>query len=372
MSVKLNKIIQSIETVAPEKLAEDWDNVGLQVGSRQQSISRILLTLDITAEVVKEAVAKKVDLIMAHHPFIFCGLKTLSSDFEKGQLIEQLIKNDIAVYVAHTNLDKAETGLNCYLAELLGLENIRTLEPSNPITYYKVVVFTPVEVTEKIIEVMGKNRAGAIGDYDFCTYRSSGIGTFRPLAGSKPYIGTTDALTSIPEDRIEAIIPAQELKNLITQLKKNHPYEEMAYDVFPLENGRLINENGLGKIGTLKEPIDAAGFIGTVKDKFGLISLRGAGNTPETVRRVAICSGAGADMIGLAKAKRADVLITGDLKHHDGQRALENNFWVLDAGHYGTEKWVVDCIRKILEADLGESCPEMIVAESSRDFIVNY
>lgn len=372
MSVKLNKIIQSIEAVAPEKLSEDWDNVGLQVGSRQQVINRILLTLDITAEVVKEALAKKVDLIIAHHPFIFNGLKTLSSDWEKGQLIEQLIKNDIAVYVAHTNLDKAEKGLNYYLSELLGLENIRTLEPANPIAYYKVVVYAPLEATEKIIEVLGKNGAGAIGDYDSCTYRSSGIGTFRPLTGSNPYIGDKNNMISIAEDRIEAIIPAQELKNLIIQLKKHHPYEEMAYDVIPLENGRLINENGLGKIGMLKEPLVTEDFIGMIKDKLGLTTLRGAGNIPETVRRVAICSGAGADLIGLAKAKRADVLITGDLKHHDGQRALENNFWVLDAGHYGTEKWVVNCIRKILQADLGESCPEMMVAEASRDFIVNY
>ncbi|MCG2730418.1 MAG: Nif3-like dinuclear metal center hexameric protein [Acetobacterium sp.] len=372
MSVKLNKIIQSIEAVAPEKLAEDWDNVGLQVGSRQQLVNKILLTLDITAEVVSEAVAKKTDLIIAHHPFIFNGLKTLSSDWEKGQIIELLIKNNIGVYVAHTNMDKAKTGLNCYLAELLGLENIRTLEPSNPVTYYKLAVYTPVEATEKIIEVLGKNGAGAIGDYDFCTYRSSGTGTFRPLAGSNPYIGRLDSLTSVAEDRIEAIVPAHELKNLIIQLKKNHPYEEMAYDVIPLENGRLINENGLGKIGVLKEPIDADEFIGEVKDKLGLVSLRGAGNMPDTIRRVAICSGAGADMIGLAKAKRADVLITGDLKHHDGQRALENNFWVLDAGHYGTEKWVVDCFQKILKADLGENCPEMMVAEASRDFIVNY
>jgi dinuclear metal center YbgI/SA1388 family protein len=287
-------------------------------------------------------------------------------------MIELLIKNDIAVYVAHTNLDKAKTGLNCYLAELLGLESIRTLEPSNPINYYKLVVYTPVEATQKIIEVLGKNGAGTIGDYDFCTYRSSGTGTFRPLAGSNPYIGITDTLTSVAEDRIEAIVPAYELKNLIIQLKKNHPYEEMAYDVIPLENGRLINENGLGKIGTLKVPMVTEEFIGTVKDKLGLIALRGAGNMPDTIRRVAICSGAGADMIGLAKAKRADVLITGDLKHHDGQRALENNFWVLDAGHYGTEKWVVDCFQKILEAEMGESCPEMMAAEASRDFIVNY
>ena len=372
MSVKLNQIIQTIEAHAPEKLAEDWDNVGLQVGSRQQLINRVLLTLDITAEVVAEAVTKKVDLIIAHHPFIFNGLKTLSTDWEKGQIIAQLIKNDVAVYVAHTNLDKAARGLNHYLAELIGLENIRTLDPSNPTVYYKLVVFTPVEASQKIIEVLGKNGAGAIGDYDYCTYRSSGTGTFRPLEGANPFIGDRNKLTSVSEDRIEAIVAAGDLKNLLAALKRNHPYEEMAYDVIALENGGLINENGLGKIGVLSQPMDAADFIVHTKERLGLPALRGAGQMPDIVRRVAICSGAGADMIGLAKAKRADVLITGDLKHHDGQRALENNIWVLDAGHYGTEKWVTDCFQQILTTGLGDACPEMIVAETARDFIINY
>lgn len=372
MAIKLNQIIQTIEALAPEKLAEDWDNVGLQVGSRQQSINRILLTLDITAEVVTEAVMKKVDLIVAHHPFIFNGLKTLSTDWEKGQIIAQLIKNEVAVYVAHTNLDKAAKGLNHYLAEKMGLDNIKTLELSNPAVYYKLIVFTPVEASQKIIEVLGKNGAGAIGDYDYCTYRTSGTGTFRPLEGANPFIGAVNTLTCVSEDRIEAIVAAPDLKNLIATLKRNHPYEEMAYDVIALENGGLINENGLGKIGVFSHPMDAAEFIVYTKDRLGLAALRGAGKVPDIIRRVAICSGAGADMIGLAKAKRADVLITGDLKHHDGQRALENNIWVLDAGHYGTEKWVTDCFKQMLEAGLGGACPEMIAAESSRDFIVNY
>lgn len=372
MSIKLNQIIQAIEMVAPEKLAEDWDNVGLQLGGRKQVINRILLTLDITTDVVNEAVSKNVDLIISHHPFIFSGLKTLSTDNVKGQMIERLIKNDIAVYVAHTNMDKGVTGLNDYLAKLMDLDKIRTLEPSNPTVYYKLVVYSPVEYTPKLIDVFGKNGAGSIGDYDYCTFRSSGIGTFRPLAGSNPFSGKINTISSVAEDRIEAIVPAQELKDLLLQLKKNHPYEEMAYDVIPLENGQLINEIGLGKIGVLNHPMEAAEFITYIKDKLGLMALRGAGAAPDIIRRVAICSGAGADMMGLAKAKRADVLITGDLKHHDGQRALENNFWVLDAGHYGTEKWAIDCFKNILADRLGAACPEMIAAESSRDFIVNY
>lgn len=372
MSVKLSEIIKVIEVIAPKNLAEDWDNVGLQVGSYQQSIHRVLLTLDTTPEVIEEAVNRKVDLIIAHHPFIFKGLKTLSTDYEKGRLITQLIKNDIALYVAHTNLDKAGVGLNDFLAHKLGLESIRPLDPSDPERVFKLVVYVPRDATEKIVEVFGKNGAGAIGAYDYCTFRSSGIGTFRPLMGSNPFIGKTDTLEKVKEDRIEAIVSGNILKNLINQLKKNHPYEEMAYDVYPLENGRFMNHNGLGKIGVLKEPMLAKDFTQYIKKAFNLNSLRGAGIIPKMVRRVALCSGAGAELIGIAKSQRADVLITGDLKHHDGQRAAENNFWVLDAGHFGTEKWVTECLESMIMAGLGERSPELITAEALKDYISIY
>jgi dinuclear metal center YbgI/SA1388 family protein len=370
--VKLSEITGLIEQVAPKNIAEDWDNVGLQLGSSKQPVKRILLTLDVTADVVAEAVTKKADLIIAHHPFIFKGLKTLSADQQKGQLIAKLIKNDIALYVAHTNLDKAENGLNAHLAQQLGLTAVQTLEPSNPQALVKLVVYTPPEATEKIIAVFGKNGAGAIGDYDYCTYRTAGIGTFRPLSGANPYLGEIDALTSVEEDRIEAIVPVDRLKQVIFQLKKVHPYEEMAYDIIPLENGECLNQTGLGKIGFLDKKIPAADFIAHVKAALQLTTLRGAGTMPETIHRVAICSGAGADLLGLAKAKKADVLITGDVKYHDGQRALENNLWVLDAGHFGTEKWVVDCFRQIITSGLPQNAPELLTAESSQDFIVNY
>lgn len=372
MAVKLSEIIKVIEGIAPKYLAEDWDNVGLQVGSYQQSVGRILLTLDVSREVIEEAMNKKVDLIIAHHPFIFKGLKTLSTENEKGRSITQLIKNDIALYVAHTNLDKAEAGLNDYLARLLGLESIRTLNPSDPETFYKLVIYAPSKATEKIVDVFGKYGAGAIGAYDFCTFRSSGIGTFRPLVGSNPFIGKVDAFENVNEDRIEAIVPGGLLKNLINQLKKNHPYEEMAYDVYPLENGRLMNQNGLGKIGLLKTPMTAKGFIQYVKKALNISVLRGAGIYPETVRCVALISGAGADRIEIAKAQKADVLITGDFNHHDGQWAAENNFWVLDAGHFGTEKCVTECLKAMILAGLGDRSPDLITAEALKDYITIY
>jgi len=372
MSVKLSEIIKVIEAIAPKVLAEDWDNVGLQIGCHQQQVERILVTLDVTPAVIEEAVNRKVDLIIAHHPFIFKGLKTLSADDEKGRLITRLIKHDIAIYIAHTNLDKAEFGLNDFLARKLGLETIRPLEPSDPEKFYKLVVYAPNDATDKIVEVFGKNGAGAIGAYDYCTFRSAGIGTFRPLTESNPFIGKVNTIENVNEERIEAILPKRLLNTMINQMKKNHPYEEMAYDVIPLENGRIMNGNGFGKIGLLNEPMKAKDFIQYVKDALNLDTLRGAGILPEMVKRVALCSGAGADMIGIAKSKRADVLITGDLKHHEGQRAAENNFWVLDAGHFGTEKCVTECFEAMILAGLGERSPKLITAASLKDYISLY
>jgi dinuclear metal center YbgI/SA1388 family protein len=372
VSVKLGKIIKEIETIAPKKIAEEWDNVGLQIGSSHQEIHRILLTLDITKDVIQEGVDKKVDLIIGHHPFIFKGLKTLTSDQQKGQLITQLIKNDIAVYVAHTNLDKAEKGLNDFLIKKIGLVTSQALDVSDSTDYYKVVVFTPIESSEKIIETFGKNGAGSIGNYDFCTFSTSGTGRFRPLKGANPYLGQMNEIETVKEVRIEGIIEKSKLKVLIKQLKINHPYEEMAYDVYPLENGRLINQNGLGKIGKLELPVSADNFIEMVKKNLDIEHLRGAGIKPKMVSKVAICSGAGADMIGIAKALKADVLITGDLKHHDGQRAIENNFWVLDAGHYGTEKWAMDCFSEIIRSKFNDHDLELIHSKALKDYIQHY
>lgn len=372
MAVKLGEIIKVIEALAPREIAEDWDNVGLQVGSYRQKVKRVLLTLDVTPKVIEEGILKEVDLIISHHPYIFKGLKNISSDNIKGDGIVKLIKNDIALYVAHTNLDKSEMGLNAFLAQKLGLENVVPLEPSNHEIFYKLVVFVPTEATERIIEVLGKYGAGAIGNYDYCTYRVLGDGTFRPLEGSNPTIGKHKELIQVNEDRVESIIPKAKLKTILAQVKKAHPYEEMAYDVYPLENGKLLPIHGNGKIGTLSEEMSGDAFIDFIKAVFDVKILKGAGKIPKTVKKVGICSGAGADLIGIAKNWKADVFITGDLKHHDGQRAEEMNLWVIDAGHYGTEKWVMACLTLILNRGFGSETLDLISSEAGRDYFTIY
>ncbi|MEG2898371.1 MAG: Nif3-like dinuclear metal center hexameric protein [Eubacterium sp.] len=372
MAVKCSEIIQMIEMVAPKNLAESWDNVGLQIGSYKKQVNRILLTLDVTETVVLEAIEKKADLIISHHPFIFNGLKSICTDEQKGHLVAMLIKNDIALYAAHTNLDKAELGLNDYIAKKLEIDERLPLEPSDEAKLYKIVVYVPTEYTDKIIRVLGENGAGFIGNYSHCTYRTVGEGTFKPLDGTTPFIGKKGEMTKVEEDRIETIINDKMMKTIIQKLKAVHPYEEMAYDVYPLENGALLNKNGSGKIGLLKEAVSPEWLIEKIKNTLQLEHIRAAGNPPEKIRKVALCTGSGAEFMGLAKVKKADVYITGDLKYHDAQRADENNLWVIDAGHFGTEKMVVNLLEEMLKNQLFNQSVEFLRSEKNEDFMRYY
>lgn len=372
MAVKCSEIIKVIEKVAPRNLAESWDNVGLQIGSYHKKVENVLLTLDVTETVVAEAVKKNADMIIAHHPFIFGGLKSVCTDELKGRIVAELIKNDISLYVAHTNLDKAELGLSDYVAQALGIDDRQVLEASDADQLYKIVVYVPVEDTEKITEVMGEAGAGFIGNYSHCTYRSIGSGTFKPLEGTTPSIGEVGKIETVKEDRVETIIDGKMIKSLIQQLKKVHPYEEMAYDLYPLENGKLLNQNGLGKIGYLKEAMTPEFFIDHVKKSLKLEHIRAAGKVPNKIKKIALCTGSGSEFIGLAKVKKADVYITGDLKYHEAQRATENNLWVIDAGHFGTEKMVVNLLEKLLKEGVKDSEITYYQSECSEDFMRYY
>ncbi|MDO4289525.1 MAG: Nif3-like dinuclear metal center hexameric protein, partial [Eubacterium sp.] len=201
MRVKSSEIIQAIEKIAPRRLAESWDNVGLQIGSYKREVDKVLFTLDVTEEVVQEAIDIGAQMIVAHHPFIFNGLKGICTDELKGRMVELLIKNDICLYVAHTNLDKAELGLSDYIGRALGIEEMQPLDASDAEKLYKIVVYVPVTHEDVIVEVMGSCGAGFIGKYSHCTYRTQGLGTFKPLAGTQPFIGEENQVTTVEESR---------------------------------------------------------------------------------------------------------------------------------------------------------------------------
>lgn len=365
--MKASHIAARIEACAPKALAESWDNPGFQIGSPDLPVERVLLTLDVTPETITEAVEKGAQMIVAHHPFFFKGLKQIDTDTAKGKMIRDALKNDIVVYAAHTNIDKAAHGLSDYVAARIGLEDRKPLVPEKSAqTYCKLVVYAPREYAEAVARALGDAGAGATDAlYSHCTFRAPGQGTFMPLEGAKPFTGETNTLATVDETRVETVVDKKDVGRVLSAVRRVHPYEVFAYDLFPVEIRQTAAQDGLGVIGRLAQKESAAGFAARVKKALDVTALRSAGPVPETVRTVALCTGSGAEFIELAKKKGADVYITGDLKHHDAQRAAECGLWVLDAGHYGTEKHVTALFEDLLNG----SGAALIVSEKMRDYV---
>jgi dinuclear metal center YbgI/SA1388 family protein len=337
--VKCREIIEKIEKLAPLNLAESWDNVGLLIGDYQKEIKNIMVTLDVTLEVVKEAVEKKIDLIIAHHPIIFKPLKKITMDDYTGQMVCNLIKNDISVYAAHTNLDIAKGGLNDVLASRLQLNNVKVLKALKNVQLKKIVVFIPDGYQDAVREAMAKEGAGWIGDYSHCTFMTKGTGTFKPLEGTNPFIGKQGQVEKAEEYRLETIVPQDKVGKVIKAMLEVHPYEEVAYDIYPLEiEGEAV---GIGRIGTLENEMTFSEFIKLVKNTLNIEYIKYIGNEKSIISKVAICTGSGADFISACVKQKADVYITGDVKYHEAQFAQQNGLNLIDAGHYETENIVV-------------------------------
>jgi len=348
MAVKCQRIIEIVERMAPRHLAEEWDNVGLQVGSPAQDINKVMVCLDVNLEVVREASEKGVDLIISHHPLIFKPLKAIREDNPQGQLLTELIRNRISVYAAHTNLDSADGGVNQVLAERLGLSDIKVLNPSKPETLCKLVVFIPEGHEDVVHQAMADAGAGWIGNYSHCSYQVQGVGTFKPLDGSNPFIGKTNQLEKVKEIRLETIFPHKISGRVVKAMLKVHPYEEVAYDLYPLLNeGSTL---GLGRIGELSEPISFAAFVNRVKDLLGLEKVTVGGQFDRMIDKVAVCGGSGASLLNKAVFQGAKVMVTGDIKYHEGQEFLAQGLNFIDGGHYATEELVVP----VLAAFIGE------------------
>ncbi len=339
MSIKCGEITKFFEELAPTNLAEDWDNVGLLLGSKLQDINRILVCLDVTNQVADEAVEKKADLIVSHHPLIFKGIKRLNEDDLKGKILYKLIRNNIGVYSAHTNLDVAVGGVNDVLAKKLQLSDVNNLNRYREEKMYKFVVFVPEENGEDVRNAMCRAGAGHIGNYSDCSYMTGGTGSLKPLEGSNPYIGQSGRVEKVKELRIESIVPKRYLKSVISAVIDAHPYEEVAYDVYELE--LPTKEYGLGRVGVLKESMDMESFISHVKSSLGLDRLRIIGKGEKRISKVAVFGGSfDGDLSGVLR-EGADVLITGDIKYHMAQDNSEMGLCVIDAGHFSTEHVIV-------------------------------
>lgn len=326
-----HEVIQLFEAFSPKSFALDGDPIGLHIGNLNKPVKKIMVALDVLEEVVDEAIENKVDLIIAHHPPIFRPLKHIHTDKPQGRIVEKCLKHEIAVYAAHTNLDVAIGGVNDLLASALQLENTEVLIPTYEIPLKKLVVFVPEEAAEELRHALGKAGAGFIGNYSHCTFNSQGMGTFLPHEGTNPYIGSQGQLEKVNEIRIETVFPATLQKKVISAMLKAHPYEEVAFDIYPLENkGETM---GLGKIGTLKEEMSLKEFAEFVKKALDVKGVRVVGNLNDRIKKVAVLGGDGNKYINSAKFKGADVYVTGDIYYHVAHDAMMMGLNIVDPGH---------------------------------------
>lgn len=331
-NVTTGEVFFLLEQWAPKSLAYDWDPIGLQVGSYNEPVKKVMVTLDVDQRVIEEAIEQGVNLIIAHHPLLFKPLQSINTDSSKGQIIQTLIRHNITVYASHTNLDIAIGGVNDMLAEKLKLEETSVLVPTKTIELYKIVVFVPNDYSAKVETAIGKAGGGHIGNYRDCNFKVRGEGSFRPLEGSEPFIGEKDTLARVQETRIETIVEEDKLQDVIQAMKQSHPYEEVAYDVYPTKNKG--HSYGLGRIGTWTSKSTVSSVVQKVKEAFNLSHVRFVGNEHKQIKKIAIVGGSGEKFISAAKNKGADLYITGDITYHAAQEAEQIGLAIIDAGHY--------------------------------------
>lgn len=337
----IGDLTKHLEDWAPPGAAWEKDNVGLQIGSSGQQLKNIMLCLELDDGVLKEALNKKCNFIFTHHPLIFSPLKRL--DFETGKqsrLIQKIIRHELNVYSAHTNLDFTKDGVSFELAKILKLTNLRFLEPQED-NQFKVTVFVPAAALEKVAGAVFNAGGGIIGEYKNCSFRSSGEGTFTGSRKSNPAIGKINKFEKIVETRLEFLVNSWKLKGVITALRKSHPYEEPAYDIYPLKNKNA--DFGAGVIGELEKEITGKRFLIHTGKMLKLKSFKYCNGSTGPVKRVAVCGGAGSDLLKAALAARADAFITADVKYHSYHDAA-GRILLIDAGHYETEIHVLNAV----------------------------
>lgn len=363
MPEKVQRIVNIINQIAPPKLATDWDNVGLLVGDYTAEVNKVMVALDVTAAVLDEAIEQGIDLIISHHPLIFKELKAIRADQAVPKLVIKAIKYGINIFAAHTNLDIAQGGVNDLLATKLGLTITEPLTVTSCEQLLKLVVYIPAGHEEELRHVLSDLGAGWIGNYSHCTFQTTGTGTFKPLQGTSPYIGHQESLEKVKEIRLETIVPADRLAKVISGMLKKHPYEEVAYDVYPLANHGL--ENGLGRIGYLPEAVTYQDFLEQIKEALNLPYLRYVGDLKRQIRKVALLGGSGSSYIKTAAAKGADLYITGDVDFHSSQLAESLELALIDAGHYWTEVVIIPHLFSILQTAIHREAMEVEVVQST-------
>ncbi len=342
---KVREIIKALEEAAPLSLQESYDNSGLQVGEPSMEVKAILVTLDVTEEVLSEAEKHGCNLVVSHHPVIFGGLHSLTGKTPAERMVSTALRKDIAIYSGHTNFDAIQGGVSTYMANRLGLSDQQILDPAGG-QLKKLVVFVPHQQLEQVRQAIFDAGAGHIGDYDSCSFNLEGRGTFRGSEGTDPFVGEPGKLHQEPETRLETIVPASLIGSVLKAMIRAHPYEEVAYDIYPLENtdpGR-----GMGLVGNLPEAMDEKAFLRKVKELFHTGVIRHSALRGLQVQRVALCGGSGSFLLKKAVASRADVFLTGDVKYHQFFDAGDQ-IVLMDIGHYESEQFTRELFYDLLK-----------------------
>ena len=340
----IRDILREIERIAPPSLQESYDHTGLQVGDVNQPARGALLCLDVTEAVVDEAIAHGCNLIIAHHPLLFHPLRELTGADYVQRCVAKACRHDVVIYAAHTNLDNAAGGVNDHLSKLLGLRATRILRPLSD-SLLKLVTFVPESHADAVRAALANAGAGHIGAYDACSFSAPGEGRFRASEGCRPYVGTVGELHVEPEVRIETALPRHLRSAVVRALLAAHPYEEVAYDLYPLSNA--WSQAGSGVVGELVEPMNEQDFLCLLKDTLAVPCVRHTALRGRPIRRVALCGGSGAFLWRDAVAAGADAFVTGEAKYNDFFD-VEDRLLLAVIGHYESEVPTVDLFHKII------------------------
>jgi len=342
----VREVAQILESLAPLATAEDFDNVGLLVGDPQTEVTGILITLDTLESVVDEAIAKNCNLIVSFHPIIFKGLKRIGTQTYVERVVTKAIQNKIAIYALHTALDNAGEGVNAAICEQLGLQDTSILIP-RPSGIKKLSTYVPASALDALLDALFSAGAGEIGKYSHCSFLLEGKGSFMSDADAQPAVGAPGTIHTENETQVQVVFPAHREGQVVAALFQQHPYEEIAYEIFAMEN---TNKHvGMGRIGTLAKPVPEKSFLKLVKERFNTPCIRHSALLKKPIQKVAVLGGSGAFAIGAARAQHADVYITADLKYHNFYEA-EEDILLMDIGHFESEQFtkplLYDFLRK--------------------------
>lgn len=342
--MRIQDITSFLEKTAPLRLQEDYDNAGLITGDAVAECTGVLVTLDATEDVIKEAIEKKINLVVAHHPIVFRGLKKLNGKNYVERAVILAVKNDICIYAIHTNLDNVIGGVNGRIADQLGLVNRRVLLPKQGFLR-KLAVFVPVAGKEKLLDALFEAGAGSIGKYSECSFSLEGEGTFRAGVGTDPFVGKQDERHAEKEQRVEVIFPDWLTASVLKAMRAGHPYEEIAYDLYRLENS--FQETGSGLVGELPEAVDEKTFLKKLSALFHIPVIRHTPLRGKTLTKIALCGGAGSFLTSAAIAAGADCYLTADIKYHEFFDA-DNRLILCDIGHFESEQFTSDLLMDLL------------------------